>query len=198
MSDEKCPGCGSPVAKDRPGCRRWDCGRLRDKNTGHVYETPDCLRRQLHASRQAGAQPPICWCGTPLKPAHGQPGTWNPCDACMELIAEGAAEKMHDENERLRKDRADMVREGVRLAYDEIKADFEEDMKRLQSQDEEITRLRGERLSLARLAADEPQFFNPLRVAEVQQLRDAVLREAAELARQGGADEEKPDDPSPE
>ena len=49
MSDNG-PGCGSPLAEKRPGCERWECGRLRDKNTGHVYETPNCLRRQLAAA----------------------------------------------------------------------------------------------------------------------------------------------------
>jgi hypothetical protein len=40
-----------------------------------------------------------------------------------------------------------------------------------------VLRLIRERQLLARLAADEPQFFNPLHVYEAQQLRDEVLAE---------------------
>ncbi|MEM9790850.1 MAG: hypothetical protein AAF842_10660 [Planctomycetota bacterium] len=44
---------------------------------------------------------------------------------------------------------------------------------------DELASLRLERLTLARLAADRPQFDNPLHVADAKRLRDRVLEEAA-------------------
>lgn len=49
---------------------------------------------------------------------------------------------------------------------------------------QEVERLQLDRLSLAQLAADEPQFFSPLRVAEVKRMRDAVLHKAAKAPRE--------------
>ena len=46
----------------------------------------------------------------------------------------------------------------------------------------EIRRLKAERLALAKLAADEPQFFNPLDAFAAQKIRDDVLAERAALA----------------
>lgn len=61
---------------------REDSARL-----GAGLECVDCviLRRQL-------AGPPQCGCGKKLEPAPGELGRWSPCDACLELVAEGAAE----------------------------------------------------------------------------------------------------------
>ncbi len=39
----------------------------------------------------------------------------------------------------------------------------------------EITGLKGDRLLLAKLAADAPQFSNPLEIAAARRLRDGVL-----------------------
>jgi hypothetical protein len=41
-----------------------------------------------------------------------------------------------------------------------------------------IARLKAERLALAKLAADTPQFFNPLIAMEVKKLRDQLLAKA--------------------
>lgn len=39
----------------------------------------------------------------------------------------------------------------------------------------EVNNLKQQRLLLARLAAEKPEFFNPLHVFEAQRLRDEVL-----------------------
>ena len=41
---------------------------------------------------------------------------------------------------------------------------------------EEVKRLMGERLLMAKLAADTPQFYNPLDVYQAKQLRDRILK----------------------
>ena len=46
----------------------------------------------------------------------------------------------------------------------------------------EVERLRVERLALAKLAAETPQFFNPLEAFAAQKIRDDVLAERATLA----------------
>lgn len=43
----------------------------------------------------------------------------------------------------------------------------------------EVRRLKTERFALAKLAADEPMFFNPLTAMAVRNLRDKVLAEFA-------------------
>ncbi len=42
---------------------------------------------------------------------------------------------------------------------------------------QEVKKLRVHRYILAKLACDEPQFFNPLDVWEAQKLRDEVIAE---------------------
>lgn len=58
---------------------------------------PDALNRAIEKSadlRRGIAQPPACWCGKALEPAPGRLGRWSPCEACLELAAEGAVEAM--------------------------------------------------------------------------------------------------------
>lgn len=45
----------------------------------------------------------------------------------------------------------------------------------IQDRDELLNRWSRERQLLAKLAADEPHFFNPLDVAQAKKIRDAIL-----------------------
>ncbi len=61
--------------------------------------------------------------------------------------------------------------------YERLKA-------QIAAQHKDIERLRDERILMARLAADEPQFYNPIRVADAKNLRDSILAEAAKAAQE--------------
>lgn len=49
-------------------------------------------------------------------------------------------------------------------------------LKRIQRDNELMDRLAQERILLAKLAADEPMFFNPIEAMAAKKLRDDVLR----------------------
>jgi len=70
------------------------CGQ--DRGLAHCLENVESIvasqHRKLGELRRQLAEPPRCWCGKVLKPAPGEVRRWSPCEDCLELVAEGAAE----------------------------------------------------------------------------------------------------------